>query len=119
MLASMEANPDSSYVFGEFRVNLSTYELFAGDQAVAVEPQVFSLLAYLLQHRDRVVEKDELLDELWGHRYVSESALSTQIKSLRRVVGDDGQRQAVIQTVRGRGFRFVAPVESATGQVLS
>ncbi len=107
-----QTSADSTYVFGTCRVNLNTYELFAGDTAVAVEPQVFSLLAYLLQHRDRVVEKDELLDELWGHRYVSESALSTQIKSLRRVVGDDGQRQAVIQTVRGRGYRFVAPIAS-------
>ncbi len=102
---------DGSYLFGDFQVNLGTYELVAAGEAVAVEPQVFSLLAYLLQHRDRVIGKDELLDELWGHRYVSESALSTQIKSLRKAVGDDGQRQAVIQTVRGRGFRFVAAVE--------
>ncbi len=108
-----DTTPHGTFVFGAYRVNLSTYELFAGDEPVPVEPQVFSLLSYLIAHRDRVVSKEELLDELWGHRYVSDAALSTQIKSLRRAVADDGQRQAVIQTVRGRGYRFVAPVETA------
>ncbi|MEM9621160.1 MAG: winged helix-turn-helix domain-containing protein [Pseudomonadota bacterium] len=107
---------DHAYRFGNFRISLSTYELFKDNTAIAVEPQVFNLLGYLVQHRDRVVTKDELLDELWGHRYVSDSALSTQIKTLRKVVGDSGQKQAVIQTVRGRGFRFVAAIESSTGE---
>ena len=108
-----EANtePAGAFEFGNHRVNLNTFELFSDEIPVAVEPQVFSLLSYLIQNRDRLVTKEELLDELWGHRYVSESALSTQIKSLRKAVGDDGQRQAVIQTVRGRGYRFVAPLK--------
>jgi len=105
-----EALTDSggTFEFGRYRMNLGSYELFRGDTAVSVEPQVFSLLGYLIVNRDRLVTKDELLDELWGHRYVSESALSTQIKSLRKAVGDDGRQQSVIQTVRGRGYRFVA-----------
>ena len=103
-----------TYQFGPFCINPGTHELLSGDTPVAIEPQVFSLLSYLVQNRQRVVTKDELLDELWGHRYVSDSALSTQIKSLRRVVGDDGRRQAVIQTVRGRGYRFVAPLTEST-----
>ncbi len=101
---------------GDYVANLDGYELTHRGEAVAIEPQVFALLAYLLRNNDRVVPKDELLDELWGHRYVSESALSTQIKSLRRVVGDDGARQDVIQTVRGRGFRFVADLGPAPPQ---
>ncbi|MEM8767161.1 MAG: winged helix-turn-helix domain-containing protein [Pseudomonadota bacterium] len=109
-----DTTPHGTFVFGTHRVDLNTYELFAGNEVVSVEPQVFSLLSYLITHRDRVVSKEELLDELWGHRYVSDAALSTQIKSLRRAVADDGQRQAVIQTVRGRGYRFVAPIEEAT-----
>lgn len=108
-----------TYEFGNYRINLNTHELFAGDTAVAVEPQVFSLLIYLIQNRNRVVSKEELLDELWGHRYVSESALSTQIKSLRKAVGDDGQRQAVIKTSRGRGYQFVAALTSQTEAVAS
>jgi len=103
--------PAGAFEFGDHRVNLDTFELFLGETQLAVEPQVFSLLSYLIHNRDRLITKEELLDELWGHRYVSESALSTQIKSLRKVVGDDGQRQAVIQTVRGRGYRFVAPLK--------
>ncbi len=114
-----DTEPTGPYVFGGFRVNLYTHELTAGEQVVAVEPQVFSLLTYLIQHRDRVVHKDELLDELWGHRYVSESALSTQIKKLRRAVDDDGRRQAIIETVRGQGYRFVATLEQPTDALSS
>jgi pimeloyl-ACP methyl ester carboxylesterase/DNA-binding winged helix-turn-helix (wHTH) protein len=80
-------------------------------EPVRVEPQVFDVLAYLINHRDRVVPKTELLDEVWGDRFVSESALSSRIKSARRAIGDDGARQAVIKTVHGRGFRFVADVD--------
>jgi predicted ATPase/DNA-binding winged helix-turn-helix (wHTH) protein len=109
-----DAERDTSFEFGEYRVDLNSYELYTGDTLVAVEPQVFALLGYLIQNSNRLVTKDELLDELWGHRYVSESALSTQIKSLRKAVGDDGQRQAVIQTVRGRGYQFVAPLHAIT-----
>ena len=106
--------PTGTYVFGHHRINLNTYELFVDETQTPIEPQVFGLLSYLILHRDRVVTKDELLDELWGHRYVSESALSTQIKSLRRAVGDDGQRQSIIQTIRGRGYRFVAELARQT-----
>jgi pimeloyl-ACP methyl ester carboxylesterase/DNA-binding winged helix-turn-helix (wHTH) protein len=80
-------------------------------EPVRVEPQVFDVLAYLVAHRDRVVPKTELLDAVWGDRFVSESALSSRIKSARRAVGDDGARQAVIKTVHARGFRFVADVD--------
>jgi len=110
MFKPEEALTDSggTFEFGSYSMNLASYELFRGETAVPVEPQVFNLLSYLIVNRDRLVKKDELLDELWGHRYVSESALSTQIKSLRKAVGDDGRQQSVIQTVRGRGYRFVA-----------
>jgi len=57
------------------------------------------------------VTKEELLDEIWGDRFVSESALTSRLKAARRVVGDDGQAQRLIRTVHGRGYRFVAPVE--------
>jgi predicted ATPase/DNA-binding winged helix-turn-helix (wHTH) protein len=77
---------------------------------VRVEPQVFDLLAYLALHRGKLVRKEELLDEIWGDRFVSESALTTRIKSLRQAVGDDGTRQAIVRTVHGKGYEFVAPV---------
>lgn len=79
-----------------------------------LEPQAFDLLAYLLEARDRVVPKSELLDEVWGDQFVSESALTTRIKEIRRAVGDDGVRQEVIKNFRGRGYRFVADVDAGT-----
>jgi pimeloyl-ACP methyl ester carboxylesterase/DNA-binding winged helix-turn-helix (wHTH) protein len=92
-------------------IDTDTYELRAGDRVVDVEPQVFDVLAYLIAHRDRVVTKEELLDSVWGNRFVSESALTTRIKQARQAVGDDGQAQRMIRTVHGRGYRFVVPVE--------
>ncbi len=76
-----------------------------------VEPQVFDVMCYLAEHRDRVVPKEELLDQIWGDRFVSTSALSSRIMSVRKLVGDDGERQAIVKTVHGRGFRWVADIE--------
>ena len=101
------------FAFGESELDTDTLELRRAGAPVGVEPQVFDVLTYLVEHRDRVVRKEELLDEVWGDRFVSESALTSRIKDARRAVGDDGHRQAVIRTVHGRGYRFVAPVEAA------
>ena len=79
-----------------------------------LEPQAFDLLAYLVAHRDRVVPKTELLDEVWGDQFVSESALTTRIKEVRRALGDDGARQKMVRNYRGRGYRFVAEPASET-----
>lgn len=100
--------------FAECTLDIAGRELWCGGQPVAVEPQVFDVLAHLVTHRDRVVPKTELLDEVWGDRFVSESALTSRIKTARRAVGDDGRRQEVIGTVHGRGYRFVAEVEVST-----
>ena len=86
------------------------------DREVRVEPQVFDLLAFLVQRRGEVVRKEELLDKVWGDRFVSESALTTQIKSVRQVVGDDGSLQSVIRTVHGKGYEFVADVVVVEGR---
>ena len=98
------------YAFGSFELDTDLFELRRDGTSVPVEPQVFNVLAYLVAHRDRVVTKNELLDNVWGDRFVSESALTTRIKAARRAVGDDGQQQHVIRTVHGRGYRFVAEV---------
>jgi pimeloyl-ACP methyl ester carboxylesterase/DNA-binding winged helix-turn-helix (wHTH) protein len=98
------------FAFGDSQLDTDTLELRRAGAPVGVEPQVFDVLAYLVTHRDRVVRKEELLDEVWGDRFVSESALTSRIKDARRAVGDDGHRQAVIRTIHGRGYRFVATV---------
>jgi pimeloyl-ACP methyl ester carboxylesterase len=78
---------------------------------------VFDVLAFLVEHRDRVVHKTELLDAVWGHQFVTESALTTRVKQLRQAVGDNGRDQRIVQTVHGRGYRFIAPVEELPGGV--
>ncbi len=97
--------------FGEFELNQDTFELLRAGEPVALEPRVLSLLCFLIDNRGQLVGKDRLLDELWGHRFVSESALATQIKRLRQALGDDGQKQEIIKTVHGRGYRFVADTQ--------
>jgi pimeloyl-ACP methyl ester carboxylesterase len=99
------------FAFGDRELDTDTFELRYAGVAVNVAPQVFDVLTYLVSHRDRVVTKEELLDEVWGDRFVSESALTSRIKDARRAVGDHGYRQAVIRTVHGRGYRFVASIE--------
>ena len=102
------------YQFEDCQVNPRRFELRRGGEVVHVEPQVFTLLAHLIEHRDRVVAKTELLDAVWGDRYVSDSALTSRVKMLRRAVGDDGTRQRVIATVHGIGYRFVAEVTESS-----
>ena len=80
--------------FGECEVDTDRMEVRVAGQLVAVEPQVFDVLAYLIEHRERMVTKEELLDNVWGDRFVSESALTSRIKSARQVVGDNGRDQA-------------------------
>jgi len=103
------------YVFGDCRLDLRRYELQRGGEVRPIEPQVFDVLVLLVRERDRVVTKEELLDTVWGDRFVSESALTSRIKAARRAVGDDGTRQAVIATAHGRGYRMVVPVHERGG----
>ncbi|MEM9565137.1 MAG: winged helix-turn-helix domain-containing protein [Actinomycetota bacterium] len=100
-----------TFRFGDHELDVATRELRGPDGPTVLEPQVFDVLAHLVVNCDRVVPKLELLDEVWGDRFVSDSALSSRIKSARRAVGDDGRQQRLIRTIHGVGFRFVAPVE--------
>ncbi len=99
------------YEFDDCEVDTDRLVLRRAGTVVPVEPQVFDVLVHLLRGRGRVIGKNELLDEIWGDRFVSESALTSRIRSARRAVGDDGSRQLVIRTAHGRGYEFVADVE--------
>jgi pimeloyl-ACP methyl ester carboxylesterase/DNA-binding winged helix-turn-helix (wHTH) protein len=97
--------------FGDdLELDTAQFELRRAGRPVPMEPQAFDVLTYLVAHRDRVVAKEELMDAVWGGRFVAETAVTSRIKQVRRAVGDDGQAQRLIRTVHGRGYRFVAPV---------
>jgi DNA-binding winged helix-turn-helix (wHTH) protein/pimeloyl-ACP methyl ester carboxylesterase len=98
------------YVFDDCRLDLRRYELRRDGVVRPIEPQVFDVLVLLVRERDRVVTKEELLDTVWGDRFVSESALTSRIKAARQAIGDDGKAQRMVRTVHGRGYQFVAEV---------
>ena len=97
--------------FAPFELDVARVELRQDGRPVALEPQVFALLAFLVEHRDRLVSRDEIFEKVWDGRIVSDSALTSRVKSARRTLGDDGKSQRFIKTVHGQGFRFVADVQ--------
>jgi TolB-like protein len=103
---------DLRYLFEDFTLDTDRRELWRGASLLPVEPQVFDLLAYLVQHRDRVVTKDELFAAVWNGRVVSDSALTTRINAARVALGDSGEAQRLIRTLRRRGIRFTADVQA-------
>ena len=96
--------------FDEFVLDTARYELRRGDEVVKVEPQVFDVMTQLVSNHDRFVSKEELFDTVWGGRFVGEAALTSRIKAARRALGDDGESQRFIRTVRGRGYQFVGAI---------
>ena len=107
------------YTFGEFELDNVQVRLMRGGRPVKLEPKVFSVLLYLLQNRDRVVTKNDLLDALWPGEFVTESALPRAVTAARRGVGDDRTRQWAIRTVHGRGYQFVADVRVCDSAALA
>jgi pimeloyl-ACP methyl ester carboxylesterase/DNA-binding winged helix-turn-helix (wHTH) protein len=98
------------FSFGEYELDTRLHELRRGGKRLRVEPQVFDVLAHLFARRDRAVSKVELLEAVWGHRYVAPTTLNSRIKAARQAVGDDGVSQRIIRTIHGVGFRVVADV---------
>jgi pimeloyl-ACP methyl ester carboxylesterase/DNA-binding winged helix-turn-helix (wHTH) protein len=96
--------------FENHLLDVDRRELRRGAELIDVEPQVFDLLLYLVQNRDRVVSKDDLIAGVWGGRIVSDSTLTSRINAARRALGDNGEEQRLIRTVVRRGIRFVGTV---------
>ncbi len=99
-----------TYEFDDCVLDTTTQQLWRGGAPVHVEPQVFAVLEYLVANRGRLVTKIEMLDNVWGSRFVSESALTSRIKLARKACGDSGREQRIVATVHSRGYRFVADV---------
>lgn len=92
--------------FADVTIDTDRREVRRGGTPIEVQPQVFDVLVHLAEHRNRVVTKEELLDEVWQHRFVTESAITSRIKSARQAIGDNGREQRMIKTMHGRGYRF-------------
>jgi TolB-like protein len=101
------------YLFEEYAFDTDRRELHRGTDVVAVAPQVFDLLDYLIRHRERVVTKDDLISAIWNGRVVSDAALTTRLNAARSAIGDSGEEQRLIRTLPRKGFRFVGPVQEA------
>ena len=99
------------FSFDKFTLDTDRRELRTDGRNIAVEPQVFDLLEFLIRCRDRVVSRDDLIEQVWKGRLVSELALATRINAARRAIGDDGARQALIKTIARKGVRFVGDVQ--------
>lgn len=98
------------YQFSDFQLDTQTLELRCLGSHLAIEPQVFSLLLVLIENREKVLSRDELIEMIWQGKPLSDSVVSSCVKSARKAIGDDGKSQKLIKTIHGRGFRFVGNV---------
>jgi DNA-binding winged helix-turn-helix (wHTH) protein/TolB-like protein/tetratricopeptide (TPR) repeat protein len=102
------------YQVASFEIDTEQFQISKTNNVLAVEPKVFDLIVYLIENRQRLVTRDELFEQVWSGRDVSDTTLSNHIKSARKIFGDDGYQQQVIKTLRGRGYQFIAEVSAPT-----
>jgi TolB-like protein len=100
------------YKFGAYTLDPDRCELYFGTHQVELEPQVLSVLAYLVQERARIVTRGDLIAAVWNGRIVSDSTINSRIAAARKIIGDDGASQTMIRSFPRRGYRFVASVET-------
>ncbi|MEV6350947.1 AAA family ATPase [Actinoplanes sp. NPDC051851] len=100
----------AAFRFGDFELDTSLFELRSAGERVPLEPRAFDVLHYLIVHRDRVVSREELLDAVWGDRFVTEGAITTVLRSIRVAIGDVDRDNRLIRTAFRRGYQFVGPV---------
>ena len=98
------------YLFENYVLDIARRELCRGSDVVAIAPQTFDLLEYLIRNRERVASKDDLIDAVWKGRVVSDAAVTTRLNAARSAIGDSGEEQRLIKTLPRKGFRFVGSV---------
>ena len=106
-----------AWVFGAYRLDPDRFELTRGGEPVRLEPQVMALLIHLVRNNQRLVSKDEIVSSVWKGGIVSDASIASRVRSAREAVGDDGDKQSIIRTVHGRGYRFVAAVREEGASV--
>lgn len=99
--------------FGPYRLDADNARLTRGNTPVELPPKAFALLCFLAARPGRLVTKDELLDEVWGRRFITEAVIKTLVSELRAALGDDAREPRYVETVPRRGYRFIAPVQTA------
>jgi DNA-binding winged helix-turn-helix (wHTH) protein len=104
----------SSYEFADIRVDLGRMGVRRGEVPIPLEPKAFDVLVYLIEHRDRLVTKEELLDAVWPGTFVTPNVLTRAVAQIRKALGDESQDSHLIETVAKRGYRFIAPVTVVT-----
>ena len=118
MCAEDRLLPAVIYRFSDCELDTELFELRRRGARRQVEPQVFDVLAYLIAHRDRVVTREELVAQVWGHSYLSDATLNSRLMAARKAMSaTTARQQELIRTLRGRGYRFVARVEQGLQRV--
>lgn len=106
------------YVFADFQLDVERYELRRGDQQVRIAPKPLDVLIYLIQHRGHAVSRQELIKNVWGATTMSLSTVPTCISALRKALADNPANPRLVYTTPGRGYRFIASVQSDDGDGL-
>lgn len=104
----------AAYRFGDVSIDCGDFRLLKGGQPSKITPRAFEVLLYLVEHRGRVVGKQELFEQVWKESFVTDNALTRMVKEIRRVIGDDADSPLYIETVPKRGYRFIAATEAET-----
>ncbi len=112
----MTLRNSSVFLFDDIRVEPNTFRAFKAGQLIQLEPKALRLLLFLIENRDRLIEKEEILDAIWSGTHVTENALTREIGKLRKILGDDPKAPKYIQTVHTRGYRFIAELAEANGE---
>lgn len=105
------------YRFGDVEVDLAAHQVTRDGAELALEPKAFAVLTALLEQAGTALERDDLLDRVWGHRHVTPGVLNRVIAQLRKVLGDDAEHPRYIQTLHSLGYRFIAEVERVEADV--
>src|SRR5262245_5339767 len=102
------------YTFGKCVLDTQLHVLSHAEQPVKLRPKAFEVLVYLLEHRDRMVTKHELCEQVWANQFISDATLGSTVRAVRRAIGDTGEAHQFIRTVHGYGYRCLAPVTVRT-----
>ena len=107
----MSENPKHSFEFGEFRLDPVERQLLRGGRVIPLTPKAFETLCLLVENGGHLLEKNRLMEMLWADAFVEEGNLADNVSKIRQALGDSRKEPKFIETISGRGYRFIAKVE--------